>query len=370
MSAGTRISVIGHSALLTWLLLGWGLSNEPLDFQITEVSVVSGEEFEAIVRATTPNPATEATPAPEAPAIDQTPPAPEAVEAPPVTATPEAVETPTAEAPPPSPPDIPAEPAEVVDTAPSLPELSSPADPTLPTSSRPQPRPAPRVASTPAPPPPPDAQVADVPQDAVSPDATEPAEVVTEEQDSAAPEEAAPEIVTEAEQPAAAPTTSVRPRTRPATPPAQTAATEPDEAPAEDAPQSDDAAVDAAVAAALAAATTSAAPATAAGPPLTGAEESAFILAVKACWNVDPGAEWSRVTVVVGFELGRDGRVAGDVRMVNASGGDDASVNAAFQAARRAVLRCGASGFSLPADKYDSWREVELTFDPESMRLR
>jgi hypothetical protein len=42
----------------------------------------------------------------------------------------------------------------------------------------------------------------------------------------------------------------------------------------------------------------------------------------------------------------------------------------AFDAARRAIIRCGAKGFDLPAEKYAQWREVEMTFNPESMRIR
>ncbi|MDO7707324.1 MAG: energy transducer TonB, partial [Loktanella sp.] len=46
------------------------------------------------------------------------------------------------------------------------------------------------------------------------------------------------------------------------------------------------------------------------------------------------------------------------------------STEIAFQAARRAILRCQSGGYQLPADKYDQWKEVEITFDPSGMRLR
>lgn len=36
-----------------------------------------------------------------------------------------------------------------------------------------------------------------------------------------------------------------------------------------------------------------------------------------------------------------------------------------FAAAKRAVLRCGRDGYSLPVEKYDQWRDIELRFDPE-----
>jgi hypothetical protein len=74
--------------------------------------------------------------------------------------------------------------------------------------------------------------------------------------------------------------------------------------------------------------------------------------------------------VTVGFSLGQDGLVIGDVRMVSASGGNDAQTSTAFQAARRAILRCQSSGYKLPPEKYDQWQNVEITFDPSGMRLR
>ena len=93
-------------------------------------------------------------------------------------------------------------------------------------------------------------------------------------------------------------------------------------------------------------------------------------MSINACWSVDPGAEWAPVTVTVGFSLGQDGRVIGDVRMISASGGNDAQISNAFQAARRAILRCQSSGYKLPPEKYDQWQNVEITFDPTGMRLR
>ena len=62
-------------------------------------------------------------------------------------------------------------------------------------------------------------------------------------------------------------------------------------------------------------------------------------------------------------------RVDGDVRLIGAEGGDGAAQQAAFQAARRAILRCQSDGYPLPADKYDQWREVEMTFDPSGIWL-
>jgi hypothetical protein len=105
-------------------------------------------------------------------------------------------------------------------------------------------------------------------------------------------------------------------------------------------------------------------------PPMTGAERDAFRLAVHGCWNVDPGSEAARVTVTVQFELDQLGRVLGDIRMVSNTGGSDVAIRSAFDSARRAVLRCQGPGYTLPADKHAQWRLVELTFNPEQMRIR
>ena len=37
---------------------------------------------------------------------------------------------------------------------------------------------------------------------------------------------------------------------------------------------------------------------------------------------------------------------------------------------RPSKLHCGASGFDLPPEKYAQWREIEMTFNPERMRIR
>ena len=68
----------------------------------------------------------------------------------------------------------------------------------------------------------------------------------------------------------------------------------------------------------------------------------------------------------------QDRKVAGDVRLVSSSGGDAGAAEVAFQAARRAVLRCQSqgAGFPLPPEKFATWQSMELTFDPSQMILR
>ena len=108
------------------------------------------------------------------------------------------------------------------------------------------------------------------------------------------------------------------------------------------------------------------------GPPLTGGEKDAFRLAVSRCWNVGSLSTAAlSTTVVVGFEMEQSGKpVTSSIRMVSFAGGNDAGARQAFEAARRAIIRCGARGFDLPVEKYDQWREIEATFNPEGMQFR
>jgi len=60
----------------------------------------------------------------------------------------------------------------------------------------------------------------------------------------------------------------------------------------------------------------------------------------------------------------------GSIRMTGFEGGTDADATKVFQAARSAISRCGRNGFPLPPEKYDTWKDLELVFDPNGMRMR
>ena len=87
-------------------------------------------------------------------------------------------------------------------------------------------------------------------------------------------------------------------------------------------------------------------------------------LAIKA---EESGFDGGIVTVIVGMEMSLDG-VPSNLRMVSYSGGTEAAAQQAYETARRAVLRC--QPYSLPAEKYDQWRTIEMTFNPDDMRRR
>ncbi len=372
---GTYISAVGHTALIGWLILGWGFNSEPLDFEVMTVTAMSGEEFEQMTAAQTPEPG-EAEPTELVqPEIDETAPAQPAQEqaalpAPP----PEPVEQPEEETPPPPPPQPLV--TDATDEPPIEPQPPAPpaAAPDLPPSDDPTPEAVPRVAPE-AVTPPDNADVADVQQDAVVPDEAETAEEVEEPQEATSPEEAATELAIEDEEPSGAVETSMRPTARPSrpAPPApepeeetQTADAEAETPPAAETDTSVEDLLAGVVGDEPAAPQ---APAVAAGPPMTGSERDSFRVAVNRCWNVDPGSVAARVTVEVGFNLNPDGTVQGEPRMIS-SDGDQSATQTAFEAARRAILRCQSGGYQLPADKYDQWKEVVITFDPSGMRLR
>ena len=379
MHKGHVISAAGHLGLIVWVLVGGSFAPAPEPFEVTEVAVISGEEFAAMVAGAgapqisetvvPPEPPKEtevAAPEPPKPEVRPEPPKPEVVEPP-------AVET-APEAPPPQ------EQAEVTDAPPVI---APPPQETVvlapETSDRPAPRPVPRVAPVPVAQPDPDVKTADAPKEAVSEEKAPDAPKV-EQQEEAQQEEATTEIVTEAaEKPAAAPVSSVRPKKRPAAAkpaekPAEKAAEKPAEKPTEK-PAARDAVKDAlaeALAGAKAQAEASGTGSAPSGPPMTAGEKDALRVAVQQCWNVGAlSSEALRVTVTVGVEMFEDGKPnPGSIRMIGFEDGSDAAAGQAYEAARRAIIRCGSSGFQLPREKYDHWREIEMVFNPEKMRIK
>lgn len=389
MQTGTLISGAGHAALILWVMLGdWLFTRKDAPpVEVAEVSLISAAEFDAMVAAapSTPEPAPAPEPAPEPPAAEPEP-------------------EPVVEPPPPVVPDLP-EPAPVAEPGPvpepepvpePLPEnngvadaLPLPVDPDpipevpLPPTASPRPKPAPRVAPVPVDAQEPAVDVAEAPVEAVTPDPVEAPEVVEPEQPKAQPEEAGTVLETEANQDeqvvaSGAPPSSPRPRGRPVrseAPPRETAAaTTPDPAPTPT-PDTNADAVAAALAEALAAETpapTGGATNAPQGPPMTSGERDALRVAVQQCWNVGSlSSDALRTTVVVYVSVAQNGVPdAGSIRMIDATGGTEAGARGAFEAARRAIIRCGARGFPLPADKYDQWREMELVFNPDGMRMR
>ena len=366
MNTGQIISGAGHVGLIGWAFLAGVFTSEPLPFEVTEVTAISAEDYNAILAAQrAPETATDLV-LPEPPqAEDSTPDLGSATDQSPEQAQPEAAGA----ADPDALPDV-IEPEPPADTqvTDEVPELTQPRDdvavlvPEI--STRPQERPANRVAPEPMAQPEPDVRIDDITQPETVPDEA-PAEPQPETE-ATAQEEAATEIVTEAEEPArAAPSNSLRPKSRPQ----RQAATEPKKTTAPEA--NTQSAIEAALAEAGGGAEDPA-PSAPSGPPLTRGEKDALRVAVQKCWNVGSlSSEALQTTVTIAVSMREDGKpIAGTIRQLSASGGSGGAAKQAYEAARRAIIRCGARGYDLPRDKYDRWRDIEITFNPEKMRIK
>ena len=380
MHIGHYISGSAHIGLLGWMLLGGVFQSEQLPVDVSNVSVVSLSEYADIVMTDRApeaelqpqdlmQPETEADPLPERPSQEQ------AVENIPQ-------------------PELMVQPEETSRSAPQTPdplliptpEVTEPTKLAAPQSndaafivprSAPAPRPQPdkRIAPKPVAPPPPDVAQEDQFRQAAAP-SENPAAVPQPEVDATAPEEAVSESLAETDTlPKAAPDSSVRPQARPALPeppkapepspeianqspdPVQAPEPEPKPTPQEDPIQ----------AALQEAMQGGSEPSEATGPALTKDEKEGLRDDVQACWIVDEGSLVSNVTVTVAMSMTPEGKVkGGSLRLISGEGGSDRAKKIAFEAARRAILRCQKKGYDLPKEKYEHWREIEIIFDPES----
>ena len=50
--------------------------------------------------------------------------------------------------------------------------------------------------------------------------------------------------------------------------------------------------------------------------------------------------------------------------------GVKAALKEAYEAGRRAIIRCAKNGYPLPVEKYAQWQEIEIVFNPEKMRMK
>lgn len=108
------------------------------------------------------------------------------------------------------------------------------------------------------------------------------------------------------------------------------------------------------------------------GDRLTASDQAKMRAAVQRCWNtgaVIGAPEPEKLIVVLEIDLNRDGSLRGAPRVANAlqinlSGNRFWKV--AEQTAVRAVVSCAPYDF-LPQDRYDTWKEFRLNFDPSQM---
>lgn len=366
INTGTYVSGLGHAGIFLWLMIG-GLfvaRDDLPEITISDVSIISSDDFEAM-RPQSPETG-DAPPAPQAPSNEDAAPAltsPDTQPAP-------RPETPQVlpEAVPDQSEDIADDTAEpVVEPQPEVEVLGDEGGVTVAPEDNPVPEAAEIITDQATEAPDESVAVDDTAQSetAPAPDAT----VVEEANEETAPEQTTTDIVTEAEeQPSTAPTKSLRPGRKPKPPAPEVA-----DAPAipglqdvindtvnEVTANSDNAVENNANAGG------------GTSSPITREEKGAFVLGIQKCWNVGAlGTDALRVSVVVAFTMERDGKPqASSIRMVASDGGEGDAVKRAYETARRAIIRCGATGYDLPADKYDQWQEVEVTFNASRKQIR
>ena len=379
MSIGTYISVTMHASMVGWLLLNGNFESTPREISVTEVSLVSAEMFDIALNNTPPEveasieTAVAQPPVEEiAPKLSIKPDAPVMDREQPVMVSPQDDKTP---------PQISEQPEPLEDLVVILPsELISPTvSPTSPDvlaiSLKPKPRQSNRITSQTVAPSEPEVDIGDFTRDAVSPQ-----EMLSSEkkpQTATAPEASTSEIITEAEKPSKLPRVAVLAPEQSVRPKRRSIKIKLDK----EQPKQTEQTIDPLAAAlneALTGSTNESESEASTESQKTVIEALApgtirgMQLAISPCWNLGASSSAAlSTTVVVGMELSIEGKpLASSIYLVGYEGGDDASAQRAFETAQRAINDCGAKGFELPADKYSAWKKVEITFNPERMRVR
>lgn len=99
---------------------------------------------------------------------------------------------------------------------------------------------------------------------------------------------------------------------------------------------------------------------------LTLNEVDAFRAQMRRCWSPPAGAKQAENLVVqVRLSLTPAGLISAGPVVVNRRLLGDPFFRAAAESVLRAIRRC--QPFAMPAEKYASWRNIELTFDPRKM---
>ncbi len=85
---------------------------------------------------------------------------------------------------------------------------------------------------------------------------------------------------------------------------------------------------------------------------------------ISRCWNPPIGVQGAEdLIVAVRISLRRDGSLSGAPEIDGSVSG--ATGRVAAESALRAVRRCAP--YQLPPEKYDTWRDIRVTFDPRQM---
>jgi hypothetical protein len=103
--------------------------------------------------------------------------------------------------------------------------------------------------------------------------------------------------------------------------------------------------------------------------PLSLSEKDAIKGQISKCWNVPAGAKDAQdLIIVLRAQYQKDGSLI-NVALADKSKSryaSDSFFRAAADSAIRAVRMCTPL-HNLPPDKYETWRDMEMTFDPKEM---
>ncbi len=98
---------------------------------------------------------------------------------------------------------------------------------------------------------------------------------------------------------------------------------------------------------------------------LSRSEKDALAAAMRKCWNPPISAlSEEGLTIRLLVDLKKDGSVSGTPKILSQI--STSIEKSTARAAQRAVLRC--SPYKLSAQKYDDWKQVDVTFDPRDIQ--
>jgi hypothetical protein len=104
------------------------------------------------------------------------------------------------------------------------------------------------------------------------------------------------------------------------------------------------------------------------GSQLTVSERDLIVQQIESCWNVPAGAKDAQNLIIdIHIDVASD-RTVTNVQIVDQSRyNSDPFFRAAADSARRAIQNPRCSPLKLPADKYDQWKSITLSFNPKDV---
>ena len=109
-------------------------------------------------------------------------------------------------------------------------------------------------------------------------------------------------------------------------------------------------------------------PADSIGEVITATQIDAIRQKIRKCWIVPAGVQGMKDLVVdIKMQISQDGTVTKADIVDTSRYSRDEAFQMAAESARRAVLDPACNPLPLPADKYDQWKDLELSFNPKDM---